>query len=272
MTTPHAPQPTPHPVPYPQGQPYAGYPAPYGYGQYPPVFAPPPATPEPPRIGRWFVPIFGVVLTLVTLGALALAAYAPSSITPLQPPSGWSQVYHRSLSQPGGDWDITTGCTFGSSGLLADDGGECAFLPSKASDLTSQGFYFSVVTAPAGAVAGEQQSVIAVGMDLAVVVDQMGTFTAYYRSCAPTTQTQDNGLTPVAGEVPSLHVDPLLSNTLSVLYDASSTTYTVAANGQPFLTQRVCPTTSANEIAVGAAKGGQALFTAATLYSASDGQ
>lgn len=277
MTTPQSPQPIPPRAPYPPGQPHAGFPPAYGYPLYPPAYyavpPPPPAIgSEPPRVGRWFVPIFGVLLILVTVGALALAAYAPSSVTPLRPPSGWSQVYQGSLSQAKGEWDVTTGCTLDANGLYADEGNLCGFLPSKAHDLTSQGFYFSVVTAPAGDLAGEQQSVLAIGADIQVVVDQMGTYTLYYRSCDATPAPSDfNGLTRLAGEVPSLHVNPLVSNTLSVLFDSSSDTYTFAANGQPFLHQQVCLTSSYNEIAVGAAQAGQARFTAATFYSASGG-
>lgn len=279
MTTPQAPQPYPSQAPAPWGQPSSGYPPayapPYGYGQIPPMYTyvPPVAPPEqPPRGGRWFVPIFGVLMLLATVGAVALAAYAPSSIAPLGAPSGWSQVYNKSLSQAGGDWDVTGGCAIDSGGLYASTGDTCAFVPTQQHDLTSGGFLFSVTVAPAGDVPLDQEAAIGIGDELWMCVDQLGTFILSPDICdVPLTQGNDQSQA-VTGEVPSLHTDPLLPNTLSVLYDASASTITYAANGQPFETITVNSNGGAPHLSLGTGQDGAALFTAATLYSANGGQ
>lgn len=266
MTTPTYPPypPTPQNIPY--GYPTYGYPPAWGYAPPPPQ---PPATAEPPKSGRWFVPVFGVLLTVLTLGALALAFFAPSTITPLSPPSNWAQVYSGTPSESSGAWDVTKGCEFTTSGLYTASGATCAFLPSQKQDLTSQGFYFSVTLAPAGDVAQEEQGAIGLGDSLWMCVDQFGTYILSTGACDTSTATSAQTDT---GEVASLHTDALVANTLSVLYDAQKETVTYAVNGQPFATVQVVTQGQGTTISLGTGANGGAIFTSATLYSANGGQ
>lgn len=267
MTPPQAPL-----TPYPTYPTYPNFPTYYAYPPQPPQV--PPDAPTPPRQGRWFVAAFGVLLALVTVGALALAAYAPSTVTPLRGPSTWTQVYSQTLSQAGGEWDTANGCSVDAHGLYAASRAACAFIPSQQHDLTSQGFFFTVTVAPAGDVPQEEQAAIGLGDDLQMLVDQSGAYTLYYNACptdSPAGIPSNTQPTDV-GEVPALHTDPLVANTLSVLYDASARTFTFAANGQPFLTQQVCLNQPSEALALGAPDGGVALYTSATLKSATGGQ
>ncbi len=93
-----------------------------------PLYSPPvPFTSPPPRV--WPVPagkvaplVWAVVVTLLTLGAVALAAIAPSQVV-APPPAGPSVIYASSLAQPDNAWLLHStqgaGCSFANGGLDA---------------------------------------------------------------------------------------------------------------------------------------------------------
>lgn len=211
---------------------------------------------------------FGVILAsvaaAVTVAAVALAVLAPvqaSKQPGVAPPAGFTQVYDNGLSDDG-SWADTGPCMLTSRGLDVSGGVEgvaCAFRPTANSDLTSQGFWLRVTVAPAAPLQNPEVPVILVGTDEPVIFDAQG---AYFIFC-------HNDNTPCAqGTTTAWHTNPYVANTITVSYDAGSTTLAVFVNDQ--LVASV-PQTQGNQpaLALGADASGEALFTHVSFYSAS---
>ncbi len=272
-------------------QPYSPYPQPYPvqpqpYLPYQPVQPAPVAQPDEgplPEMPQGYAPgryasIFAIVLVVVCLGALVLAALAPALTSQSQAaiPSNWGKVYDDVI-RAGGAWDTVDGCSAVSKGLdvqasNTDSGVLCDYTPSEHLDLLRHGFYIQAQVAPAARVAGDQLPAIVVGQnqDFSVDFDQEGN----YRICAIASCWKDSTVARKDSTV-AWHSDDFVANTIGLLYvpysDSDSSVngmLTVFANGQAIA--RTAAFVSFNSpLALGAAQGGEALFTHVTLYLAS---
>jgi hypothetical protein len=214
---------------------------------------------------RTFALIFGLVALLVTAGALVLAAYGPTTLPQGAdaPPSGWSQVYNASLTTSDNQWDTSQGCQFASDGLEASADATCAFTPSTSGDLTSQGFQLAVTVAPAATVSAELAPFIQLGDQVYVGITQQG----QYSIC--TVPTCSSIADPrVQGSTISWHGDAFVANTLTVRYLASAGQLTLFVNGQQ-AAQASVTLQSGTTLALSTPTGGEAVFTHATLFTAS---
>ncbi len=266
-------------------QPYSPYPQSYPaqpqpYLPYQPVQPAPVAQPDEgplPEIPQGYAPgryasIFAIVLVVVCLGALVLAALAPALAAQSQVaiPSNWGKVYDGVI-RVGGPWDTANGCSAVSKGLDVQASNTnsdvlCDYTPSEQLDLLRHGFYIQAQVAPAARVAGDQlpDIVVGQGQDLTLVAfDQEGN----YGICAITKCRKDSTV--------AWHSDDFVANTIGMLYvpysdsDSSvSGTLTVFANGQA-IARTAAAVSSNSPLALGAAQGGEALFTHVTLYLAS---
>ena len=260
--------------PYPAYQPYQPYP----YQPYQPA---PPAPevqpdegplPEPPQgvaPGR-YAGIFAIVLGVVCLAALVLAALAPtlSPRAATNVPTTWAKVYDDVI-RTGSAWDTSGDCTPVSGNLdiqASDTSVSCNFKPSESLDVLSQGFYIQAEVAPAARVAGVQLPMITVGegQDIKVAFDQEGN----YRLCAGAGSNVCLSDSTIAW-----HSDGYVPNTIGLLYipgasTSDSGTVTFFANGQEIASKPDTLPSNA-PLALGAATGGEALFTHVTLYLAS---
>lgn len=262
---------------YPAYQPYLPQPQPYP--AYQPVQSAPDTQPDEGPLAEMpqgytpgrYASIFAIVLGVVCLGALVLAALAPALTPQAQTaiPSNWGKVYDDVI-QAGGAWDTANSCSAVSKGLdiqasNTNSGVLCDYKPSERLDVLRPGFYIQAQLAPAAGVAGNQLPAIVVGQaqDLFVVFDQEGN----YRICAITSCQKDSTV--------AWHSDAFVANTIGLLYvpysDSDSTvsgTLTVFVNGQA-IARTVASVASNSPLALGAALGGEALFTHVTLYLAS---
>jgi hypothetical protein len=246
----------PYPV-YPQYPGYAPYPD-YRYtgapqpGQAP--FVPVPAAvlppvparaPDKPRRQRISNLVVAIVLAAVTVGALALAAAAPTFVThdPGVPTgNGYSQVYNAALHSDPTTWNVTSGCEFAYGGqhtlggLHAVSGSDptlCDFLPSRSTDYVSGGFYLTTQIAPPGAVASEEAACVllaSTGSTVSFAIDQNGSFafntdSSYACSTAPGPGQFPRGTA-------AWHGSGYVPNTLSLGYNPNSHVMTAYLNGQ----------------------------------------
>lgn len=276
-------QPTPQqpgPNAYPPHQPYYGY-YPYQGGNYPyygyypwypqPVVMPPTPVERPARPGRARIAnvALAIVVTLATIGALALAAAAPSFAThpPALANSDYQSVYDARLTDDADHWDVRQGCTFEQGGLHANGGdndAHCAFLPSADNDLTSRGFLLTAQVGPSRDVAGEQQPFIALSaddVDYALLINQQGTYD--FQSKA---QSDAAFTTVVRGATIAWHADDHESNTISLQYSPGDQTVTVYMNDQRVFSSAV--TIQGHfKVELGAARQAEAIFTHFSLAS-----
>ncbi|MBF6590181.1 MAG: hypothetical protein IVW57_06565 [Ktedonobacterales bacterium] len=214
---------------------------------------------------RWFAAVFTFVALLVTVGALALATYAPQTLPARADvaPASWSRVYDADLRTADNAWDVTAGCAFSHGGLLAGDGASCVFTPSMAQDLVSGGFLLDLTLAPIVDVPGTLRPRIQVGGGVIITLNTDGQYSLCSTvSCATTEALRIQGTTI------NWHGDDFVANTVSVGYDASTTRLTLSINGQAVASANT-PLDPRSSLAVGALDGAQALYTHATLYSAS---
>jgi hypothetical protein len=222
---------------------------------------------------RGFALIFGVVAVLVTAGALALAAYGQTTLSAGAdaPPSGWGQVYNADLTASDSQWDTSQGCTFTSDGLEASANATCAFVPSTSANPISQGFQLTVSVAPAAQVSGELAPFIQLGDQpgdqVYVGITQEGQYSiCAVVSCSTLSEPREQGTTIL------WHGDAFVANTLTVRYEPNvagdTGRVTLFVNGQQ-AAQATATLSRGATLALGTPTGGEAIFTHATLYSAS---
>jgi hypothetical protein len=200
---------------------------------------------------------------VLVLGFVAPAlGPGPASIVP----AGWSKTFDGPLVDDG-TWDNGGGCTFNSSGLDVQGGTQgqvCAFTPSTQRDLTSQGFALEVQLAAAANVQGDQRVVIAVGGDsdgARLIVAQTGQFTL----CRNASEVCVPNLTD------AWHGDSYVANSIALRYlpdTGGGGQLAYFANGQLVTTIGLDLGSSAT-LGIGAGSDAEALFTHATVYSAS---
>lgn len=279
--TPHRPGPPPAYPPYPPPygyHPYQGgfYP-PYGYYPwYPqPVVTPPTPVERPVRPGRARIAnvVLALVAMLATIGALALAAAAPTFAThpPTLSSSDYHLVYAGRLTDDASHWDVSQGCAFEQGGLHAAGGSAdavCTFRPSADGDLTSRGFSLTAQVGPARGVARAQEPFIALSGDAityVLLLDQQGNYV--FESAAD----GDTDFRSVArGGTVAWHADDYELNTVSVQYAADAQQVTVYVNDQRVLTSLVS-ISGQFKLELGAPKQAEAVFTRFSLSSRSAG-
>lgn len=262
------------PYPYPP-QPYPAYQQPYPYSPQPYQPVPEPKMDEGPLAevpeglapGR-YARIFAGVLGLVCLLALVLAALGPALTQRAQAsiPGGWDKVYDGSISADGA-WDTADDCKLVSSGLdvranNSSSNLSCDFKASEHRDMLGQGFYVQALVAPAASVDGMQLPMLVAGEgeDISATFNQEGS----YLLCAGT------GAVCTSGSTVAWHSDGFVPNTIGLLFipdnsNSVSGTVTLFANGQA-IASRSATLSPNSPLALGARKGGEALFTHVTLY------
>ncbi|HEV2238747.1 MAG TPA: hypothetical protein VGR57_18965 [Ktedonobacterales bacterium] len=266
---------TPQPYPYPQPGPYGGYYTPYGYPQwYPPATQPltPAERPSRPSRARLANTILAAAIALVTVGALALAALAPSfsGAAASSPSTGLTQVYAAPLTNDNQHWDTSGGCVFDDGGLHATwqtSATLCAFRPDRASDFAASGFYLVAEVGPAVALAHQQKPCVAIqaGEDaLTVAFDQTGAYGVHSASAGSGCVISTAGVL-LGTDTDAWHTNGITPNRIGVRYDASAGSLAVYVNGQLIATralQLVDPVT----LSLGASGDGEAVFTRFSLY------
>ena len=281
---PQAPAYPPAYTPYGPAHPYY-----YGYAPYPAYYAPwswyppqPPVQPPTPaeraaspQASRIIRVVVGVVLALATLASVALASVGQSSAQQVPSPAsvGYTAYYNVRLVSDPGSWD-THSCAFEQGGLHArEQSGApslCAFLPSASQDLTSQGFFLDVVVGPAAAVPTEQEPCIVLGNtsdtpDLSLTFDQQGNYVLDTAPQGTYCSLSSSGGLPVTRAAFAWHTDAEVANRISLLYLPNATEdLIVYVNGQE-VTQTTWSAARFETIYLGAAAGGEAIFTSFAL-------
>jgi hypothetical protein len=237
----------------------------------------PPAQPSALPASRLFAPVLAIIFVVVTAGAVALATYAPQTLPANADaaPSGWTQVYNTSLASDDGQWSKPDGCQFANGGLDIQNGAVCEFQPSKALDLTSQGFLIKATVAPDADIGGNEDLTPRILLDDGSTTVDAGLVNpggaanlGDYEICiAPTGSS--TCATQVQGGTIYWHGDDFVANTLAVKYDSSANQVTLYINDQQVATANV--TLGQSTIALGSPSNREALFTHATLYSSSAG-
>lgn len=256
--------------------PYTPYPAPMPVAIPVPVIQrdPPRITseegpaPEKPR-GLWptrYAMVFGIVIIVLTVAAIALAAAAPSlagnASSPI--PAGWSKVYDDKPAP--GQWSNPSGCDYSDNEVLItgrSDRENCAFLPSTRRDLTSKGVYVEVMIGPAAPLSGIEAGGILFGQHsnvIAAVVNQSGGYRLCSLPCS-------GGSIDVQGEATAWHTNGYTPNILGLRYLPDSQTVTMFINGQEVRSLDFTLGAS-SEITLGAVNGDQLPVTHVVIYSA----
>ncbi|HKV84031.1 MAG TPA: hypothetical protein VJN88_05710 [Ktedonobacterales bacterium] len=237
---------------------------------------------KPPR-GPWsdrFGLFFGLGVTLVTLAAIALAAFAPAFASrPSATPISWSSVYSGNPKDDP-NWQHAPGpCAIQSAGLRADGIGVgnapdilsslCVYSPTQGRDLLSQGFALDLTVAPAAKLPNEERVAVFIGDvnagdGVLAEMGQGGGLGAIYLLC----DGSDNCSSP---PTVAWHTDGFVKNTLSLRYlpgPDGRGTLTLYGNGQRVAWLNLM--LPANPvIAIGAGSDASALYTGFSLSSAS---
>lgn len=237
---------------------------------------------KPPR-GPWsdrFGLFFGLGVTLVTLAAIALAAFAPAFTSrPAATPASWSSIYSGNPKDDP-NWQHASGsCQIQSDGLRADGLGVgnapdilsslCVYAPTQARDLLSQGFALDLTVAPAANLPNEERAAVFIGDvnagdGVLAEMGQGGGLDAIYLLC----DGSDNCSSP---PTVAWHTDGFVANLLSLRYTPGtdgSGALTLYGNGQRVASLNT--TLPANPvIAIGAGSDASALYTSFTFKSAS---
>ncbi len=259
------------PYPYHTYYPYSGY-APWYPPAVRPVLPPTPAerTPRPGTV-RAISVILAAIATVATVGALILAAIAPTLAQrePAPTSGGLSVVYAADLHDDPTDWDIANGCVFEQGGLhatLQSGPTLCEFMPSGTNDLTSGGFFLTTTVGSAAAVSGQQEPCIVLSSDgdiYSLVFDQSG---RYVFAANPSQTCELKSATGTLLEAVAWHADGYTPNEIGLRYDPGIHALTVYTNGQQVFRAQL-GLSGAHKISLGAAGGGEAVFTSFALYS-----
>jgi hypothetical protein len=250
----------------------------YPYGYYPwyqpaPATLPPTPAERPARPGgaRRANLALSLVLAMATLGALLLAAIAPSlaQYAPSAPAGGLTQLYSMSLTSDSGDWELGNGCAFEQGGLhahLASDATLCAFMPSTSYDLTSQGFYVATTVGPAAALAGLEEPCMQIATTADVYTlafNQQGSFG--FRRNPSRTCALSGALTPL--DTSSWHANGITPNRIAVRYEPDAQTLVVYVNDQQIVAMDAA-LSGPVQVSLGSSGGGEAVYTSFALYGA----
>lgn len=256
MMSPFAPAPVPPPAPTPlmvDGQPLAQRPKSFFTG----------------RFGL----IFGLVVVVLTVAAIALASVGPLFVNHSAIPAGMTKVFDG-VPNDSNAWRAADGCSLVANGLDVDsstrDG--CQFVPSKNADLLSQGFYLSVTLAPDASVTNAQEPVVALSNNQYVAFDQSGA----YLVCTGGIDRFGNDIC-VSDYSSAWHTDGYTPNTFTLVYqpgaDNGQDALVLFINGQQTRTVDLSLSSGAGLVLAAAepAQGerGEAIYTHVTFYTAS---
>jgi hypothetical protein len=229
-------------------------------------------------------------MVVVAIVAAAIGPLVAAQISPTGVPSNWTKAYDSNL-QNTSDWTGDGGCHNGPSGLdvsasSSDTGGVdlCTYSPSTSSDLVSQGFQLNLSLSPESQLASPLAPVIRIGDStgdgLTVVFDDAGNYvicddaSSDCSACLPTNLGVACQSSILANDSTVLwHTDSYVANTVAIRYQVNadgSNTVAVFANGQKVASSDTTVVLSSGySIAIGSGDGGEALYTGATLYTAS---
>lgn len=231
--------------------------------QYPSA-APEPTTQLKPARPSRFSFFFGLVATLLTLGAITLAVFAPhlTSAPTLSVPQGWQQAFNGNPGDSPGVWDNASGCAFQSEGLHVWSGSSCAFIPANSAKLTG-GVLVVAQLAPAADVATSQDAGILLDGNIMVLITQQGD----YKICQDPCDSTSVAARPlVAGSTIAWHSDAFIANQMAVLYNADKGSLSFYANGQ-FVTSVNTNISVTPTIALATSTSGEAMFTHVSIYA-----
>ena len=237
-----------------------------------PPTVPDSAQPAQPAHPSRFGLFFGIVASVLTLAAIALAVFAPqlTSAPKLQVPVGWQQVYSANPGNTPGAWDNASGCSFPSQGLVVDSDSTCEFQPANGAALEG-GVLVNAQLAPAADVSVSEDAGFLLDNSLLVVITQQGDYEICHNSCAPPSgEDSDFATNPVvaSGSTIAWHADAFVPNEIAVLYNADQDTVAFYVNGQ-FVDQVSADISASPTVALTTSSSGEALFTHVTLYAAS---
>jgi len=234
-----------------------------------PNSAQPAQSSHPSRFGLFF----GIVASVLTLAAIALAVFAPqlTSAPKLQVPAGWQQIYSANPGNTPGAWDNASGCHFPSQGLVVDSNSTCEFQPANGATLEG-GVLIVAQLAPAADVSVSEDAGFLLDNSLLVIITQQGDYEICHNSCTPATSadTTDPAPSPViaSGSTVAWHADAFVPNEIAVLYNADQDTADFYVNGQ-FVDQVSADISASPTVALTTSSSGEALFTHVTIYAAS---
>jgi hypothetical protein len=248
-------------------QPYPPYPVQPNYPTYPVQPTSPAAAnaPAPKGLARpsRFGLIFGIVATIVTLGAIVLAVFAPqlTQMSSIQIPQGWQQVYDSNPADNAGAWESASGCSFPGEGLHIAHDSSCKFTPASNTSL-SGGVLIVARLAPAAQIPVSEDAGILLDDSVLVFVAQDGTYEICLSTCDALTGSG------VLGSTIAWHADAFNANEMAVLYNPDQGTVSFYANGQ-FVTQVETGISQSPSIALTTSASGEALFSHVTIYAGS---
>jgi len=207
-----------------------------------------------------------IATAIITVLAVALASVAPSLglRTANAVPADWTKVLDGGIAADA--WHLNVGCSLTSQGMDVVGTGHdamCLYTRSTTGDLTSHGFLIEVRVAPSGSVQGNQEPLVEVGSDstgVSAVFTQSGQF-ALCTGVSSGSCIQGNSI--------AWHSDSFIANSMGLRYvsDGDSGQVTLFANGQEVASTAATVAPGA-PISLGAAANAEAVFTHATLYSA----
>ena len=218
---------------------------------------------RPSRFGFFF----GLAATVLTLGAIALAVFAPqlSSAPTLQIPQGWQQVYNDNPGASPSAWDDVGGCSFGAAGVDIIGNGTCVFKPANASGL-ADGVLVVARLGPAANVSRSQDAGILLNDSVLVIITQQGDYRICRSTCDALEAAQNNEAPVISGSTVAWHADAFVPNEIAVLYDPDAGTINFYANGQ-FITQASVGISTTPTVALATSIDGEALFTHVAIYA-----
>jgi hypothetical protein len=234
-----------------------------------------------------------IAMVVVAIAAAAIGPLVAAQISSSGAPSNWTKAYDSNL-QNTSDWTGDGGCYNGPNGLDVSAGTAesgtggfdlCTYSPSTTSDLVSQGFQLNLSLSPESQLEKPLSPVVQIGdksgNGLTVVFDDTGDYaicqdaSSDCSACLPANLGQLScNTSPLASDsTVAWHTDSYVANTLAIRYQANadgSNTISVFANGQEVASSVTTVSLSSGySIAIGSGDGGEALYTGATLYTAS---
>lgn len=222
--------------------------------------------------------LFGVVVSVLTLGAILLAVAAPSFTGHAPRATGSGTAIYSGNPKDDPNWRQSSGhCSIRSDGLLAQGAGIgdvtdvisslCVYAPTQGHDLVTRGFALDLTVAPAADVSNALRPAVFIGdpgSETGVLVElgEGGGLGAVYLLC-------DSDGTCASQPTVAWHTDGFVANTLSLRYSptADGGQLTLSGNGQ----QVAAIDTSLPpnpKIAIGAGSGASALYTGFTFSTA----
>lgn len=228
--------------------------------------APPAPAKRPARFGLFF----GIAATVLTLGAIALAVFAPAltSAPQLQVPQGWQQVYNDNPADTTDAWGNSSGCSFPTEGLDVNSDSACLFTSADTNTGSlNNGVLVVAKLAPAADVSLSEDAVVVLGNSLIVAITQQGDYQICRDTCDP---FSESGRVLASGSTVAWHADAFVPNELAVLYSSDQNSLSLYANGQ-YVDQVLTGIGSSLSVALATSTNGEALYTHVAIYAASVG-